>query len=105
MQNTSILIPSSSDYDSPAKLAYLQWENSLTVPVPLPVDPLLKRKEKSPSDLQVKRIDLNATPPSPAGGCGGPLGLLPVRNLRQNKIDEHQELASTCSSGSEYFYK
>lgn len=106
MQNTATVDYQSSIYEkSPAQLKYEAWAASLSTSPPSDPDPLLKRREKLPCELQVKRIDLDTTSPRSAGGGGEPLGLLPVRNLRQDNLDEHQSLASMCRSLGEYEFR
>lgn len=102
MQNTSHITSSSSESVSSGQLAYFQWVNSLSVAPPSVPDPLLVRKVKQPWELQTCRIEPHY---SEAVGDDTPMGLLPVRNLRQDIFDSHDDLASTCRSGSEYLFK
>lgn len=105
MQNTAIADYQSSVYEkTPAQLAYEAWAASLSTSPPSDLDPLLKRREKLPCELQYKQIDLGDLIPSVAGEGVESMGLLPVRNLRQD-ISDHESLASNCSSASEYLFK
>lgn len=101
MQNTAIIDNQSSIYQkSPAQLKYEAWAASLSTPPPSDPDPLLKRREKLPCELQYKRID-----PATLQIGGGSMGLLPVRKLRQGILDEHHSLSSMCSSLGEYEFR
>lgn len=83
MQTTALLDSSSRETVSPGQRAYFEWEASLTVPPLTAPDPLLVRKVKQSWELQTGRIEPHY---SEAVGDDTPMGLLPVRNLRQDEF-------------------
>lgn len=90
MQNTASVNSSSTinDYVTPSRK-------------PAPPAWLLDAQKRK--DIEISNFLANP-PASPlCGGVGG-MGSLPVRNLRQD-ISPHEELASSCRSGSEYLFK
>lgn len=91
MQTTALLDSSSSEteYSTPVrKVNPLAWLDSSIASKRAEIDNLLMNP-----------------PASPLCGVVGGMGLLPVRNLRQDIFDSHNDLASTCRSGSEYLFK